>query len=111
MRQLRQQLETQLVQLKAHPLIPQRQHLAHQALLSSASSSSSGESASASVKSEFAKVGTTVLFDFDSAQLTDYAQRVLDRQAAFMKARPETRVIIGGHADERGTREYNLGFG
>ena len=78
---------------------------------SSASSSSSGGSASASVKSEFAKVGTTVLFDFDSAQLTDYAQRVLDRQAAFMKARPETRVIIGGHADERGTREYNLGFG
>ena len=78
---------------------------------SSASSSSSGESASASVKSEFAKVGTTVLFDFDSAQLTDYAQRVLDRQAAFMKARPETRVIIGGHADERGTREYNLALG
>ena len=78
---------------------------------SSASSSSSGESASASVKSEFAKVGTTVLFDYDSAQLTDYAQRVLDRQAAFMKARPETRVIIGGHADERGTREYNLALG
>ena len=78
---------------------------------SSASSSSSGESTSASVKSEFAKVGTTVLFDFDSAQLTDYAQRVLDRQAAFMKARPETRVIVGGHADERGTREYNLALG
>ena len=78
---------------------------------SSASSSSSGGSSSASVKSEFAKVGTTVLFDFDSAQLTDYAQRVLDRQAAFMKARPETRVIIGGHADERGTREYNLALG
>ena len=78
---------------------------------SSASSSSSGESPSTSVKSEFAKVGTTVLFDFDSAQLTDYAQRVLDRQAAFMKARPETRVVIGGHADERGTREYNLALG
>ena len=78
---------------------------------SSAPSSSSGEAASANVKSEFAKVGTTVLFDFDSAQLTDYAQRVLDRQAAFMKARPETRVTIGGHADERGTREYNLALG
>ena len=78
---------------------------------SASSSSGGGETASASVKSEFAKVGTTVLFDFDSAQLTDYAQRVLDRQAAFMKARPETRVIIGGHADERGTREYNLALG
>ena len=78
---------------------------------SSASSSNSGESGSVNVESEFAKVGTTVLFDFDSAQLTDYAQRVLDRQAAFMKARPETRVTIGGHADERGTREYNLALG
>ena len=78
---------------------------------SSASTTGSGEASSASVKSEFAKVGTTVLFDFDSAQLTDYAQRVLDRQAAFMKARPETRVVIGGHADERGTREYNLALG
>ncbi len=77
----------------------------------SSSSSGSGAPASASVKSEFAKVGTTVLFDFDSSQLSDYAQRVLDRQAAFMKARPETRVIIGGHADERGTREYNLALG
>ena len=63
------------------------------------------------LKKEFAQVGTTVLFDFDSAQLSDYAQRVLDRQAAFLKARPETVVIIGGHADERGTREYNLALG
>ena len=78
---------------------------------SSSASAGGGKTASASVKSEFAKVGTTVLFDFDSAQLTNYAQRVLDRQAAFMKARPETRVIIGGHADERGTREYNLALG
>ena len=78
---------------------------------SSASSSSSEESSSVSVKSEFAKVGTTVLFDFDSSHLTGYAQRVLDRQAAFMKARPETRVVIGGHADERGTRGYNLALG
>ena len=72
---------------------------------SSASSSSSGGTAIASAKSAFAKVGTTVLFDFDSAELSSYAQRVLDRQALFLKARPETRVIIGGHADERGTRE------
>ena len=78
---------------------------------SSASSSSSGGTEIASAKSAFAKVGTTILFDFDSAQLSSYAQRVLDRQALFLKARPETRVIIGGHADERGTREYNLALG
>ena len=78
---------------------------------SSASSSSSGGTEIASAKSAFAKVGTTVLFDFDSSELSSYAQRVLDRQALFLKARPETRVIIGGHADERGTREYNLALG
>lgn len=60
---------------------------------------------------EFAKVGNIVLFDFDSAQLNDYAQRVLDRQAAFLKAQPEARIMVGGHADERGTREYNLALG
>jgi outer membrane protein OmpA-like peptidoglycan-associated protein len=37
------------------------------------------------MKKEFTKVGTTVLFDFDSSQLSDYARRVLDRQAAFLK--------------------------
>ena len=60
------------------------------------------------MKREFTKVGTTVLFDFDSSQLSDYARRVLDRQAGFLKAQPEARIILGGHADERGTREYNL---
>ena len=63
------------------------------------------------MKREFAKVGTTVLFDFDSSQLSDYARRVLDRQAGFLKAQPEARIILGGHADERGTREYNLALG
>ncbi len=63
------------------------------------------------MKREFTKVGTTVLFDFDSSQLSDYAQKVLDRQAAFLKAQPEARIILGGHADERGTREYNLALG
>ena len=63
------------------------------------------------MKQEFTKVGTTVLFDFDSSQLSDYARRVLDRQAAILKAQPEARIILGGHADERGTREYNLALG
>jgi len=63
------------------------------------------------LKKEFAKVGSTILFDYDSSALSDYAQRTLDRQAAFLKARPQTRVLMGGHADERGTREYNLALG
>ena len=91
----------------------------------SASSTSSGTASSSTaaateaetlspeemLKKEFAKVGSTILFDYDSSALSDYAQRTLDRQAAFLKARPQTRVLIGGHADERGTREYNLALG
>ena len=94
----------------------------------SASSTSSGTASSSSssstaateaetlspeemLKKEFAKVGSTILFDYDSSELSDYAQRTLDRQAAFLKARPQTRVLMGGHADERGTREYNLALG
>ena len=86
-----------------------------------ASSSSSSSTAAATeaetlspeekLKKEFAKVGSTILFDYDSSALSDYAQRTLDRQAAFLKARPQTRVLMGGHADERGTREYNLALG
>ena len=52
-----------------------------------------------------------MLFDFDSSSLTDSAQATLNRQAAFLQASPTLRVIIGGHADERGTREYNLALG
>lgn len=63
------------------------------------------------LKRDLAKVGTIVLFDFDSSELSSHAQRTLDRQAAFLQARPQARIIIGGHADERGTREYNLALG
>ena len=62
-------------------------------------------------ENQLASVGNTVLFGFDSASLTDAAQATLNRQAAFMQASPTLRVVIGGHADERGTREYNLALG
>ena len=58
-----------------------------------------------------AKVGSTVYFDYDQSSLTSEAQATLDRQAAFLKASPSFRIIIEGHCDERGTREYNLALG
>ena len=58
-----------------------------------------------------AKVGSTVYFDYDKSSLTSEAQATLDRQAAFLKASPSFRIIIEGHCDERGTREYNLALG
>jgi len=60
---------------------------------------------------EFASIGDTVLFDFDSSALSETAQDILDRQVEFLQRNREMRVIVGGHADERGTREYNLALG
>jgi peptidoglycan-associated lipoprotein len=60
---------------------------------------------------KLARVGNTVYFDFDSAALSYDAQVTLSRQLAFLQLNPEAVVVIEGHADERGTREYNLALG
>ena len=60
---------------------------------------------------KLAQVGNTVYFGFDSAELSGKAQSTLDRQAAFLNVNPSLVIIVEGHADERGTREYNLALG
>ena len=84
----------------------------------SASSEESGSSGSTSADSDMqtpdemlAKVGSTVYFGYDQSTLTAEAQATLDRQAAFLKSNPTIRIVIEGHCDERGTREYNLALG
>ena len=52
-----------------------------------------------------------VYFDFDSYSLDGEDRATLDAQAAWLNSNPEVRVTIEGHADERGTREYNLALG
>jgi len=77
-----------------------------------ASSSSASSSAADKTPAEkLAQVGDTVNFDFDSAELTVSARSTLNRQAAFLSLNPELMIVIEGHADERGTREYNLALG
>ena len=85
---------------------------------SSVSSASSASSSAAAAKTEadnladkLAEVGNTVYFDFDSSELSDNAQMTLNRQAAFLNVNPTLVIVIEGHADERGTREYNLALG
>ena len=56
-------------------------------------------------------VGDRVFFDFDKSSLTTEAEKTVERLAAWMKEYPATSVTIEGHADERGTREYNLALG
>ena len=56
-------------------------------------------------------VGDRVYFDYDSAELDSDAQELLQHQAAWLKQYNKTSIIIEGHCDERGTREYNLALG
>jgi len=56
-------------------------------------------------------VGDRVFFGTDQYTLTAPARDVLRRQAAFLKRHDKLNVVIEGHADERGTREYNLALG
>jgi peptidoglycan-associated lipoprotein len=56
-------------------------------------------------------VGDRVYFAYDSSLLVGDAQRTLQRQAVWLKEHPAVSLTIEGHADERGTREYNLALG
>ncbi|HYE52167.1 MAG TPA: peptidoglycan-associated lipoprotein Pal [Azospirillaceae bacterium] len=56
-------------------------------------------------------VGDRVFFGYDRFDLTPEATATLDRQAAWLKQYQGVTVSIEGHADERGTREYNLALG
>ncbi|MBB4285493.1 peptidoglycan-associated lipoprotein Pal [Roseospira goensis] len=57
------------------------------------------------------EVGDRVFFAFDSYNLDSQAQQTLRRQAAWLQQYPQYSAVIEGHADERGTREYNLALG
>ena len=56
-------------------------------------------------------VGDRVFFETDSSSLTPTAQQTLDKQAAWLNRYTNYRILIEGHADERGTREYNIALG
>jgi len=53
----------------------------------------------------------TVYFDFDKDTLRPEFQAIMACHAKYLNDRPESRVTLEGNADERGTREYNLGLG
>jgi len=52
-----------------------------------------------------------VFFAFDSAELSPSARETLQRQAEWLEEHDGVDIVIEGHADERGTREYNLALG
>jgi peptidoglycan-associated lipoprotein len=56
-------------------------------------------------------VGDRVFFETDSTDLTPTAAATLDKQAQWLSRYPRYSFLIEGHADERGTREYNFSLG
>ena len=90
---------------------------------SSVSSASSSSSSTVSLVQDGVYVGDEtiemlavdvpdrVFFSYDSYALTSAAQSTLSKQAKWLKANPSVTISVEGHADERGTREYNLALG
>jgi peptidoglycan-associated lipoprotein len=57
------------------------------------------------------RIGDRVFFETDQSTLTPTAQDTLRRQAAWLNQNPQYAIMVEGHADERGTREYNVALG
>ncbi len=53
----------------------------------------------------------TIYFDFDSAEVKDADREILAAHASYLSANPQVKVILEGHTDERGSREYNIALG
>jgi len=70
-----------------------------------------GAGAPGSYQDFASNVGDRVFFETDSTELTSTAQATLDKQATWLNQYGRYTFTIEGHADERGTREYNFALG
>ncbi|MBR7888468.1 peptidoglycan-associated lipoprotein Pal [Marinomonas sp. A79] len=50
-------------------------------------------------------------FDFDKSIVRPESREALAKHASFLVSNPDARIVLEGHADERGTREYNMALG
>ena len=56
-------------------------------------------------------VPAKIYFNYDQYLITDMAQNTLDLQISWLEENPAKYILVEGHCDERGTREYNLALG
>jgi peptidoglycan-associated lipoprotein len=70
-----------------------------------------GDASPGSQQEFLVTVGDRVFFETDSSVLTSDAQATLSKQADWLNKYSNYRIMIEGHADERGTREYNIALG
>jgi peptidoglycan-associated lipoprotein len=66
---------------------------------------------SMTLEEEFKANVQDAFFDYDTYDIRGDAQAVLAKDASFLVAHPEVKVVIGGYCDERGSNEYNLALG
>lgn len=62
-------------------------------------------------ETEGALANRTIYFEYDSAALTDESIAILETHGSFIAGSGEVSVRLEGHADERGSREYNIALG
>jgi peptidoglycan-associated lipoprotein len=74
-------------------------------------SQASGAATPGSQQDFVVNVGDRVFFETDSSELTAQSRATLDKQAQWLQLYNQYAFTIEGHADERGTREYNLALG
>jgi peptidoglycan-associated lipoprotein len=72
---------------------------------------SAGVAAPGSQQDFVVNVGDRVFFESDSSELTTQSRSTLDKQAQWLQQYGNYTFTIEGHADERGTREYNIALG
>ena len=59
----------------------------------------------------FVNVGDRIFFDLDKSEISEKAAATLKKQAAWLQKYQDRTIVVEGHCDERGTREYNLALG
>jgi|APTNR8051073442_1049403.scaffolds.fasta_scaffold27608_2 peptidoglycan-associated lipoprotein len=72
---------------------------------------SAGSARPGSAQDFTVNVGDRIFFDTDSSAIRADAQQTLSRQAQWLNQYGNYAILIEGHADERGTREYNIALG
>ncbi|MEQ6884620.1 peptidoglycan-associated lipoprotein Pal [Salicola sp. Rm-C-2C1-2] len=62
-------------------------------------------------KEKAMKAASTIYFDFDSAEIQRASRSILEAHAAYLAEDGNASVVLEGHTDERGSREYNMALG
>lgn len=75
------------------------------------SSNTSGEGLNGGMDAEGMPAQRLVYFEYDASTLRSDAVPVVEEHARYLQAHPERNLRLEGHADERGSREYNLALG